>query len=92
MEKRKLYLIVFLVLITLLLCLRMILSYVYVKREEANKIKIEEEYRARLDSISLEIDKRETAYKKAYINNYVDSAKIDRVYEIADSLSYEKAD
>lgn len=91
-EKRKLYLIVFLVLITLLLCLRMILSYVYVKREEANKIKIEEEYRARLDSISLEIDKRETAYKKAYINNYVDSAKIDRVYEIADSLSYEKAD
>jgi hypothetical protein len=91
-KKRKLYLIVFLALIALLLCLRMFFSFVYIKREESNRIKIEEEYRVRLDSISLEIDKREMVYKKAYIRNYVDSAKIDRVYELADSLNYEQAD
>lgn len=90
-KKRKLYLIVFLALIALLLCLRMFFSFVYIKREESNRIKIEEEYRVRLDSICLEIDKREKAYKTAYINNYVDTAKINRVYEIADSLRYEQA-
>lgn len=56
-KKRKLYLIVFLVLVTFLLCLRMIFSFLYIKREESNRIKVEEEYRVRLDSISLEIVK-----------------------------------
>ena len=64
-----------------LLCLKMFFSFVYIKREESNRIKVEEEYRVRLDSISLEIDKRDADTRKRILETMLIVLKY-RVYEL----------